>query len=342
MPTECSDDATEIARKVLLILNRHDIPVTPENYQVWFEHMTGSNLELSKEIDACLAEGTRFDDARNRMLYEKHFGKTRESKFVQEISQATLRILKEALVATGRVTQNYSKRLNVFANRLETDELNPAALKEIIEALILDTRKVEESSSDLCQQLDKHNQEVDELRQRLGEAEREASHDTLTDLYNRRYFDKAIQALHAQYRQGGEPFSVMRMDIDHFEHFDDKYGEKVGDSVLEFVGLTIAWSMKTSDVPARYRGGKFIALLPATSSEDAYKLAESIRKEISSKTLRVTKTQECIGTVTVSCGVAQINDDDTVDSVLDRADQALFLAKGSGRNRVMSETDLPA
>lgn len=344
MRTASSSDTTEIARNVLLTLSRQEISVTPENYRVWFEYMIGSNLELKKEIDAYLAEEMKFDDARNRKLYEKYYGEGKERKFIHEISHATFRILKEALegvVATGRVTQDYSERLSEFATCLENDDLGPEALKEMIEAVILDTRKVEQSSSELSQQLDEAKQEANELRQRLEHAEREATRDVLTGLYNRKYFDKAAQALYAQYGEEGAAFSVIMMDIDHFKRINDTYGHKVGDSVLNFIGHTITGSVKGRDVPARYGGEEFIVLLPATPSEDACKLAESLRKQICSKALKVTKTQVTIGIVTVSCGVAQIRDSDSVDSVVDRADQALYLAKESGRDKVMSENDLP-
>jgi diguanylate cyclase len=185
-------------------------------------------------------------------------------------------------------------------------------------------------------------QEGNELRKKLEEAEREATRDALTGLYNRKYLNKAIQALHDHYRQEGAPFTVIMMDIDHFKKINDTHGHKVGDSVLEFIGQTMTGSVKGRDVPARYGGEEFIILLPATTSEGGCTLAESLRKQISSKTLKITKTQTPIGVVTVSCGVAEVREDDTVDSVVDRADEALYLAKRSGRNRVMSEKDLPA
>lgn len=340
-----TDHIIEVARKVLLTLSRQEIPVTPENYRVWFEYTIGSSPHLNKEIDTLLAEGTKFDNARNSQIHEKHFGGDQERKLVEEVSQATLRILKDALqgvIATGTVTQNYSERLNEFVSRLEMGDPDSSSLKEMIEQVIHDTRKVEQSSSELSRQLEKAKQEGNELRQKLEEAEREATRDVLTGLYNRKYFNKAIQALQDHYKKEGAPFTVIMMDIDHFKKINDTHGHKVGDSVIEFMGQTITGSVKGRDVPARYGGEEFIILLPATPFVGTCKLAESLRQQISSKALKVTKTQTTIGVVTVSCGVAEMREDDTVDTVVDRADKALYLAKRSGRNRVMTEKDLPA
>jgi diguanylate cyclase len=326
-------------------MSRQEIPVTPENYRVWFEYTIGSNPELNQELDGYIADGTTLDEGRNRQLYEKHFGEGKDKKLIQEVSQATFKILKEALegiAATGNVTKDYSARLNDFVSHLEQDELDQVALKEMIEGVILDTREVERSSCELSQQLEKAKQEANELRGKLEQAEREATRDVLTGLYNRKYLDKALQALYGAYKEEGAPFTVIMMDIDHFKKVNDTYGHKVGDSVLEFVGHTLTGSVKGRDIPARYGGEEFALLLPATDCEGACKLAESIRNQIRSKTLKITKTQKTIGVVTVSCGVAEIRDDDTVDSVVDRADQALYLAKESGRDRVKSEQDLPA
>lgn len=338
-----SEDTTEIARKVLLSLSRQKIAVTPENYRVWYEYTIGSNEEMGKEIDGYLAEGTGFDELRNRQIYEKYFGEGKDRRIIEEISQATFRILKEALegaIATGSLTQDYSERLHGFVTRLEKRNPDPRVLNEMIEEVILDTRKVERSSSELSEQLEKTRQEANELRQKLEQSEREATRDILTGLYNRNYLEKALEALYGKYREDHAPFSLILMDIDCFKQINDTHGHKVGDSVLSYIGQTITGSVKGRDVPARYGGEEFLVLLPATGLEDACKLAESIRKQISAKPLKVSKTQETIGTITVSCGVAQVRGDDTADTLVERADQALYLAKGSGRNNVKSDNDL--
>jgi diguanylate cyclase len=342
-PADPSEDTGEIARKVLLTLSRQKIPVTPENYRVWFEYTIGSNVELNQELDRYLAEATGFDNLRSRQIYDKYFGEGKARRVIEEISQATFRILKEAVesvIATGSLTLDYSQRLNGFASRLEKENPDPRLLKEMIKEVILDTRKIELSSSELNQKFEKAKQEANELRKRLEQSEREATRDMVTGLYNRKYFNKAIQALFVKYKEASVPFSIILMDIDHFKKINDTHGHKVGDSVLGLIGKIIKGSVKGSDVPARYGGEEFIVLLPATKLEGASKLAESIRKQISSKSLKVTKTQKKIGIVTICCGVGQVRDDDTMDSLVERADQALYHAKGSGRNNVKSEKDL--
>ena len=193
-----------------------------------------------------------------------------------------------------------------------------------------------EELTELRQQLDQAKQEANEMRQRLEQAEQEANHDMLTGLYSRRYFEKALRALYAEYRQGRVPFSVITMDIDFLLNVNEAYGEKVGDFALKSVGHMIMRSMKGRGVSARYGVQDFMVLLPETSCEDATKLTESIREEMSSTGFEMTNAGVNIS-VTISCGVAQIHDDDTVDTLVDRAVQALYLARKRGRNRVISE-----
>jgi diguanylate cyclase len=342
-PADPSEYSNEIARRALLTLSRQQIPVTPDNYRVWFEYTIGSHAELNQELDRYLAEGTRFDELRSRQIYDKYFGEGKDRRVIDEISQATIRILKEAVesvIATGSLTQDFSQRLNGFARRLEMKNPDPRLLKEMIKEVILDTRKMEESNTALKQRYEKARQEANELRKRLEQSEREATRDVLTGLYNRKYLDKTIQTLFGQYKEESVPFSIIIMDIDHFKKVNDTHGHKVGDSVLGLIGKIIKESVKGRDVPARYGGEEFIVLLPATKLEDACKLAESIRKQISSKSLKVIMTQKKIGIVTISCGVGQVRDNDTIDRLVERTDQALYHAKESGRDIVKSEKDL--
>ena len=119
-----------------------------------------------------------------------------------------------------------------------------------------------------------------------------------------------------------------------------KYGHKVGDEVLNHVGSIMRNTLKGKDFPARYGGEEFIVLLPTTLLDNACILAEQLRKNIFMKKLKLTRTGERIDTITVSLGVSEIKPKDTVDSLIERVDKALYLAKNSGRNNYKSEKDL--
>jgi diguanylate cyclase len=130
------------------------------------------------------------------------------------------------------------------------------------------------------------------------------------------------------------------VDIDLFKKFNDTYGHTIGDDVLQFVGSLLYDNLKGRDFPARYGGEEFIVLLPSTVLDNACIVAEEIRRRLSDKKLKHARTGESLGKVTASLGVAQIAPGDTINSLLDRADKAVYKAKNSGRNNVKSEKDL--
>lgn len=342
-PDASADQVSEIARKVILTMSRLSVPLCPENYWIWYDYVTGSNEELTEEIDGHMKKGVPFAESLNRELYERHIGPLRNSRVMEEVSQELQRILKESLekiVSTGSVTNDYSLKLKDFLGGLEGKGSQPADLKEMLVRIILDTRTMEQSTSELKQQLEKAEQESTELRDRLQRVEREATLDVLTGLFNRKHMEKALASLCENYKRKKTRFSIIMVDLDRFKNINDTYGHKVGDAVLQFVGGVLKGAVKGRDIPARYGGEEFVILLPMTSCADACKLAEHLRQEISKKPLTIRRTGEKIGIVTVSAGVAMIRDEDTADSLIERADQALYAAKRQGRNNVKSEADL--
>jgi diguanylate cyclase len=115
---------------------------------------------------------------------------------------------------------------------------------------------------------------------------------------------------------------------------------KIGDEALEIVGAMLRETLKGMDFPARYGGEEFVVLLPQTALADACTVAEQIRKKIAERNLKFIKTGERLGNITVSLGVSEINRDDTPDTVVERADKAMYLAKETGRNKVQSQEAL--
>jgi len=130
------------------------------------------------------------------------------------------------------------------------------------------------------------------------------------------------------------------LDIDHFKRFNDHYGYQVGDEVLWIVESHLKENLKDKDFPSRYGGEEFIVLLLNTKLDKANIVAEQIRENISKKGLKIKKTEQSLGNITVSVGVSEFREGDTAASVVERADSALYLAKDSGRNNVKLEKDV--
>ncbi len=158
--------------------------------------------------------------------------------------------------------------------------------------------------------------------------------DGLTGLYNHRYFYEILSNFIEQHIRYKKPLSVAMLDIDDFKKVNDVYGHLVGDKVLEGIAQIITNNIRSSDIAARYGGEEFAIILPETKAEDAYKVCERIRQKImeSEFVLRDTKCK-----VTVSIGVVGLMEEEIIDvaTLVDRADSALYIAKRSGKNRVV-------
>ncbi|MBS0294713.1 MAG: PleD family two-component system response regulator [Proteobacteria bacterium] len=181
----------------------------------------------------------------------------------------------------------------------------------------------------------KRKRYTDFLRNNLDQSLELAVTDALTGLHNRRYMTTQLKALGARAIHGGEPVSVLLVDIDHFKSVNDGYGHDVGDEVLKEFAVRLATNVRAIDLPCRYGGEEFAVVMPDTRLEDAQRIAERIRLHVSGSPFRLASGEAL--PVTISIGVAtSLGEGDTPDSLLKRADEGLYEAKSSGRNRVVA------
>jgi diguanylate cyclase (GGDEF)-like protein len=179
-------------------------------------------------------------------------------------------------------------------------------------------------------------EQLEAYRQRIlgqnRELERLATTDPLTGVYNRRYFMDFATKEYLRSQRYAHLFSVIQMDIDHFKKINDTYGHAVGDEVLKAFTLTCQEALRESDVLGRIGGEEFSIILPETEKEGALIVAERIRRSIAE--LKVDENDQRIH-FTVSSGVTNLRPDDRgIEAVLRRGDEALYLAKNGGRNKV--------
>lgn len=166
-----------------------------------------------------------------------------------------------------------------------------------------------------------------------------AIRDGLTKLYTYRYFQRRLdEELSRARRHRSYPISLIMMDIDDFKKINDKYGHLEGDDVLKAVAQTIQKHTRLEDIQVRYGGEEFAILLPTTGSAGAIQVAENLKNRISSLSLKLRDEDVKI---TVSCGVALYDFQESKEEFIDRADMALYQAKKQGKNRVVFLDKIP-
>jgi diguanylate cyclase (GGDEF)-like protein/PAS domain S-box-containing protein len=160
-----------------------------------------------------------------------------------------------------------------------------------------------------------------------------ATTDTLTKLPNRRHFLECLESDLNQAKRYKRPFSLIMLDIDHFKSVNDTYGHDSGDKVLETFAQICLETVRQTDTPGRIGGEEFAVVLPETDNKAAVILAKRLRKNIESATIGLPGGEEI--SITASIGVVSLTEnDDSSDSLIKNADQALYEAKRKGRNRV--------
>ena len=156
----------------------------------------------------------------------------------------------------------------------------------------------------------------------------QANHDPLTGALNRRAFSLIADNALAHSRRSNTPLSILMIDLDHFKKINDQLGHNAGDTLLCQFVTTANNVLRDQDVFCRFGGEEFVALLPNTSADMAMIAAERLRTAFTAETASLEK----LSTVTISTGISELMQDEKIDSLLGRADKALYIAKNNGRN----------
>ncbi|NDV24632.1 sensor domain-containing diguanylate cyclase [Desulfovibrio sp. JC022] len=218
------------------------------------------------------------------------------------------------------------------------------------EKLIEELMEVKELQEDnaaqlatLLHELDEKNyaleQEITERKkaeQKLKESEERFKNlsitDQLTGLFNRRHMLDVAEKEIFKSRNTGHPLSVMLMDVDDFKMFNDTYGHAAGDDILEAIGLIIRNNIRGRDKAFRYGGEEFMVILPETNGLEAIKVAESIRTALAAFEYRPANEEPVYKTISI--GVAEFSNDESLEKVIKRADDNMYRCKIKGKNRV--------
>jgi len=172
------------------------------------------------------------------------------------------------------------------------------------------------------------------LRESLDRVQKMATHDSLTDLYNRRALYEIAENELSRARRENKPVSLVMMDIDHFKNVNDEHGHNIGDQALRRVAYIILEKIRSYDTAGRWGGEEFLFVLPSTDQDEAKQIAERVRQGIESANIPLQGGKHL--DLQASFGVSTSMPEDliTFDLLVHQADEALYDAKGEGRNRV--------
>jgi len=322
-------------------------PAVPRVYEVWYSYATGYNPSLNETINETLARNGTLSESDIEQIYETYLSPTRLGERIDKVGSRVMDEIEQVMAMVDAAVGSASSYTESLAGvSLQLGNAGDReGLRTIVESLVRTAKEMEDVNYKLEARLNASKQEINQLQENLEVVRTESLTDPLTSLANRKYFDQALSKAIADSVAKQEPLSLMMTDIDHFKTFNDTFGHLTGDQVLRLVALSVKQNVKGLDLAARYGGEEFAVILPNTVMRSAVTVADHIRRAVMTKELMKRSTGEHLGRVTISIGVATLRPDDSAASLIGRADECLYAAKHSGRNRVICETDpevLPA
>ncbi len=321
-------------RQILQFLTTHKIIPTPINYAISYDYISGSNRKLISTIDSLLDKKVPLDQLILDKLYKQFVCDTSFETF-DKINQDFETLLNDTRDTVAATSQKASDAGDTFAEQAKSIASinNAGELENIVSKIISDTNDMAETSKNLKKDLDEANREMEKLRSELVKVREAARTDALTGLLNRGTFDKTLDAL---LEKKGECDSCLALlDLDHFKKVNDNFGHLIGDNVLKFTAKLLQKYADPEHHIARYGGEELAIIMPNTSPEHAKDIAEKIRTSLANSRLKKKNSSESIGQITVSIGISKQHQDDTAENWIERADNALYKAKETGRNKVI-------
>lgn len=268
-------------------------------------------------------------EAKSRSIEAQAQIKMMLATFIERLSQMT------------DTTGNFRNEIDSFAKVIEhvdeLEEIGPA-LQSVLSA----TRTMEDSARQVGTELStireravKAEEEIIKLQVELDKASVQARLDPLTGALNRRGLDEAFSREVGAARRKGTKLCLAMLDIDNFKQLNDNHGHDLGDAALSHLVSVARTSMRPQDTMARYGGEEFVILLPDTVLQNGVEAMQRLQRELT-KRLFLQNNERVL--ITFSAGVAQLELDETVENAVKRADEAMYLAKRAGKNRVFASS----
>jgi len=317
----------------------HDLDLTPLNFGLAIDYLTGNDLMVEKAVRTILAEKGRLSNG----LAEQIVAELRADELTPDALNEMLTKVEsnlDQLTGIADQSSNSAKDFGVALQREAAELDRENASSGTIANLISLTRSMVEKTREAEQRMRDGQRQTRLLQKNLESARRAAEQDHLTGLPNRRCFEATLREEHKLALANGEPLSVAFCDIDHFKVINDSHGHDAGDRVLKFVAGLLARISDDKCHVARHGGEEFVMLFRGVTVAEAARIVDEARMDMADRNLVDRQTGERMQQVTFSGGVADIFAYAEPGEALKAADRALYLAKEHGRNRVYIAGDI--
>lgn len=338
---ESKDQARRWAEAAIKRLTDEGLPPTPDYFALWYAYFSGRKPELVRTLDQAKASGQKLDEERCEVIYKQFFRSDGDFEAVQAVGDklhTTVDAISAVMREAHEAAESYGDALDDFHGKLPLAK-TLEQLQTHIKALAVESRNVAQRNKKLQTRLTESAKEISEMRRDLANVRREAMTDALTGIANRKQFDATLKIEAAEAEHEGKALSLLMIDIDRFKLFNDTHGHLLGDQVLKLVARTLTECVKGRDTPARYGGEEFSIILPGTPAHAGLIVGEHIRKTVAGRKIVKRNTNQEVGSITLSVGVAQYRPGEPINNLIQRADKMLYEAKNTGRNQVLVDPE---
>lgn len=326
--------ANDILTKVVEFLAQLQLPVTPTNYSVAYEHVSGTNAMVSDAINKRCDSSLPVDSFFFEELYTDLILNTNPA--VEGLVDGVDNMLSNINDSTKDSNTAINEYLELLdQGLLSLDENSSTNAKEVVSWLIDATYEIKNAQQKLQEQILDVTLKASSIKMELDEVKNERMLDTLTGMHNRKSMQENVDIWLTEKPE--RQIAAIAIDIDHFRNFNDNYGAVIGDVVLSKVAKKIQTYVKESGLPVRAGGEEFLVLLPDVEIGIAKEVAEQIRKGVEKMRFVSSRSKRTLPKITVSAGVSNYQTHEDWEHFVGRANDAVQKAKDSGRNCVYTE-----
>ena len=307
----------QTARKALHLLTERGLPPSPENYAAVYHEISGETLPVTPAPSSALTPEQKLDSDR-------------------ELINLVLSLISVASEQTSQLADDLGEQNRHMASSVDalgkTDEKQEIlGLLQIISAT---ARSIQSSVEHTSRELISTRSALEDMRSELHQTRTQLMLDPLTGTRNRFGMDVTLGQEIARARRSNSHFAIALVDLDYFKDINDTYGHAEGDLMLQHFTQLSRSVLRESDILFRYGGEEFLLVLPDTEMQGAVFMLQRLQQMLAKSPLRHEQGRI---SATFSAGVAEMQEHDNGPVMLQRADQALYLAKTGGRNRIIAD-----